>query len=193
MPMVEAPSSTVQPRSPSRRVPAVRRPCSLTTRKGQSSCRRSTTVGTVFPRTVGSRACRFGSSARSILSPTDGSFRGKFRVEGSPPTGGPIEARTRCVDVDFRRPPAHGRLGNTIRRSFDVDVGSDRGWRCKAQMCEPERDAVIVGEFCSMTCGPARSARYGLRGSGLARLHTLGQCWIRSAFATRPQPVQRPF
>ena len=103
---------------------------------------------------------------RSILSPTDGSFRRQFRVEGPPPTGGPIEARTRCVDVDFRRPPAHGRIGNTIRRSFDVDVGSDRGWRCKAQMCgnPSAMQAVIVGEFCSMTCGPARNARCGLRG-----------------------------
>ena len=160
------PSSTVQPRSPSRRVPAVRRPCSPTTRKGQSSCRRNTTVGTVVPRTVGNRACRCGSSAqRSILSPTDGSFRGQFRVEGSPPTGGPIEARTRCVDVDFRRPQAHGRIGNTIRRSFDADVGSDRGWRCKAQMCgEPERNAVIVGEFCSEECAIRIEEGQGWRG-----------------------------
>ena len=77
----------------------------------------------------------FWKICASILSPTDGSFRGQFRVKGSPPTGGPTEARTRCVDVDFRRLQAHGRIGNTIRRSS-----------CKAQMCgEPERNAVIGG------------------------------------------------
>ena len=54
------------------------------------------------------------------------------------------------------------------RRSFDVDVGL-----IEAGDAKRSRHAVIVGEFCSLTCSPARNARYGLMVSGLARLHTL--------------------